>query len=469
MKFTQGLKKAAVCLLAVFSIIQAVPQTVKAEDAYWPEGVDIVSPSAIVMEVNSGTVLYEKNADEVNYPASITKIMTAYLAVENCSLDETVTFSADAVFKNEGATSHIARDLDEQMTMEQTLYAVLLKSANECAYAVAEHVGQKLGGDYSTFIDLMNSTAAELGCTNTHFNNPNGLPDENHWTSAHDMALIASAAYKNETFRKIVGTGTYEIPPTNKHAEPTPLSNDHQMLYPSRTRKYLYDYCTGGKTGFTDDAGNTLVTYAEKDGMTLVCVILHSTNPQHYLDTTSLLDYCFNNFQVVNIAQNEKTISDESLKDKGILNNNQSFVSLDDSSYVVIPKTAAFTDTSSTMEIKQSGGDSVAEIKYSYAGHDVGSAKIIASQVEAPESVFDEREIASEEDGNAKKVVVIKPIYIIGAIAAVAVLAMIIFLVKKVYDNMYVIRHNRDVRKKQKDRFKEPKQDKYNKKNRLFK
>ena len=467
MKFTKGLKKAAICLLAVFSIVQAVPQTAMAEEAYWPEGVEIVSPSAIVMEVNSGTILYDKNSDEVNYPASITKIMTAYLAVENCSLDETVTFSADAVFKNEGATSHIARDLDEQMTMEQTLYAVLLKSANECAYAVAEHVGQKLGGDYSTFIDLMNSTAKELGCTNTHFNNPNGLPDENHWTSAHDMALIASAAYKNETFRKIVGTGTYEIPPTNKHAEPTPLSNDHQMLYPSRTRKYLYDYCTGGKTGFTDDAGNTLVTYAEKDGMTLVCVILHSTNPQHYLDTTSLLDYCFNNFQVVNIAQNEKTISDESLKDKGILNSNQSFVSLDDSSYVVIPKTAAFSDTSSTMEIKESGGDSVAEIKYSYAGHDVGSAKILAAEVEEPESVFDESETSTEDGGNKKKVVVLKPGYFVGALAAIAALAVVIFLAKKVYDNMYVARHNRDVKKKQKDRFRETKQN--NKKKHFFK
>ena len=431
----------------------------------WPTGPNIEGQSAVLMDAVTDTILYSKNAKDKLYPASITKIMTALLACEYLDMNDTITMSQEAAYGIEAGSSSIYAETGEVFTVEQALMALMLESANEMALALAE----KTSGSVKKFVELMNQRAAQLGCKNTHFNNPNGLPDENHWTSAHDMALIASAAYKNETFRKIVGTGTYEIPPTNKHAEPTPLSNDHQMLYPSRTRKYLYDYCTGGKTGFTDDAGNTLVTYAEKDGMTLVCVILHSTNPQHYLDTTSLLDYCFNNFQVVNIAQNEKTISDESLKDKGILNNNQSFVSLDDASYVVIPKTAAFTDTSSTMEIKQSGGDSVAEIKYSYAGHDVGSAKIIASQVEAPESVFDERETASEEDGNAKKVVVIKPIYIIGAIAAVAVLAMIIFLVKKVYDNMYVIRHNRDVRKKQKDRFKEPKQDKYNKKNRLFK
>lgn len=466
MKFTKKLKRVTAGLLAALCVLQINPQITKADDAYWPEGVEIVSPSAIVMEVNSGTILYDKNSDEVNYPASITKIMTAYLAVQNCSMDETVTFSTDAVFKNEGATSHIARDLDEQMTMEQCLYAVLLKSANECAYAVAEHVGQKLGGDYSTFIDLMNSTAKDLGCTNTHFNNPNGLPDENHWTSAHDMALIASAAYKNETFRKIVGTGTYEIPPTNKHAEPTPLSNDHQMLYPSRTRKYLYEYCTGGKTGFTDDAGNTLVTYAEKDGLTLVCVIMHSTNPQHYLDTTSLLDYCFNNFQAVNIAQNESTISDESLKDKGILNNHQSFVSLDDSSYIVIPKTASFTDATSTMNVEESDDDSVATIQYTYAGHDVGSANIIAAQVDTPDTMFDETEAS---DSDAGRTIVIKPIYVLGIVLAVIAICALIFFIKRIYDNIYVIRHNRTVKKDRKDRFRETKKKKYNKKDRLFK
>ena len=466
MKFTKKLKRVTAGLLAALCVLQINPQITKADDAYWPEGVEIVSPSAIVMEVNSGTILYDKNSDEVNYPASITKIMTAYLAVQNCSMDETVTFSADAVFKNEGATSHIARDLDEQMTMEQCLYAVLLKSANECAYAVAEHVGQKLGGDYSTFIDLMNSTAKDLGCTNTHFNNPNVLPDENHWTSAHDMALIASAAYKNETFRKIVGTGTYEIPPTNKHAEPTPLSNDHQMLYPSRTRKYLYEYCTGGKTGFTDDAGNTLVTYAEKDGLTLVCVIMHSTNPQHYLDTTSLLDYCFNNFQAVNIAQNESTISDESLKDKGILNNHQSFVSLDDSSYIVIPKTASFTDATSTMNVEESDDDSVATIQYTYAGHDVGSANIIAAQVDTPDTMFDETEAS---DSDAGRTIVIKPIYVLGIVLAVIAICALIFFIKRIYDNIYVIRHNRTVKKDRKDRFRETKKKKYNKKDRLFK
>jgi D-alanyl-D-alanine carboxypeptidase len=128
-----------------------LPLSVRA-DEYWPDGVKTQSKSAIVMEVNTGTVLYEKKSHEKHYPASITKIMTVLLAIENCDMDEVVTFSADAVFKNEGDTSHIARNLGEKLTMEQCLYAVMLESANECAYAVAEHVGQKLGGDYQTYI-----------------------------------------------------------------------------------------------------------------------------------------------------------------------------------------------------------------------------------------------------------------------------------------------------------------------------
>ena len=141
--------------LAVCTVLLMLPLSVRA-DEYWPDGVKTQSKSAIVMEVNTGTVLYEKKSHEKHYPASITKIMTVLLAIENCDMDEVVTFSADAVFKNEGDTSHIARNLGEKLTMEQCLYAVMLESANECAYAVAEHVGQKLGGDYRTFIDRMN-------------------------------------------------------------------------------------------------------------------------------------------------------------------------------------------------------------------------------------------------------------------------------------------------------------------------
>ena len=209
-------KKAACVALSLLYFLQIKPQVVQAAD-YWPEGPEVQSPSVILMEMSTGTVLYEKNSDERNYPASITKIMTTLLALENSDLNEVVTFSDDAINNTEG--SGIYRDYGEQMTMEQCLYAVMLNSANECAYAVAEHVG----GTVEHFVDMMNEKAAELGCTNTHFANPHGLFDENHYTTAHDMALIAKAAYQNETFRIITGTARYTIPPTNKHDEPTDL------------------------------------------------------------------------------------------------------------------------------------------------------------------------------------------------------------------------------------------------------
>lgn len=175
MKKRNSMWKNGICLLLAVLFLFTDKLDAKAE-MYWPEGPSINTPSAIVIEINSGAVLYEKNSDEQNYPASITKIMTTMLALEHSTMDEVVAFSDDAIRYNQGDTSHIARDYGEVMTMEQCLYAVMLESANECAYAVAEHVGKKLGGDYQTFIDLMNEKAQELGCTNTHFNIflPNG-------------------------------------------------------------------------------------------------------------------------------------------------------------------------------------------------------------------------------------------------------------------------------------------------------
>ena len=257
----------AVSFVCIFCSLSINPETIKASD-FWPEGPAVESASAIVMDANTGTVLYEKNSLDQHYPASITKIMTTLIALENGNMNDIVTFSSDAVFKTEG--SGIARDVNEQMTLEQCLYAVMLNSANECAYAVAEHVG----GTVDNFVNMMNQKAAELGCENTHFNNPHGLHDDNHYTCAADMAKIARAAWQNESFRIITGTATYTVPPTNKHAEETLLQNHNEMLHPFRTNKYVYDYCVGGKTGYTQMANSTLVTYAQKDGMTLICVVM---------------------------------------------------------------------------------------------------------------------------------------------------------------------------------------------------
>ncbi len=345
----------------------------------WPKMPKIEAPSICVMEISTGTILFERDMDEVNYPASITKIMTALLAIENTKLDEIVTFSQDAVYKNEGDTSHISRDIGEEMTMEECLYGMMLESANECAWAIGEHIG----GTMENFAKMMNDRAESLGCTNTHFQNPNGLPDEDHWTSAHDMALIAAEAYRNETFRILAGTKSYTIPPTNKHVDETPLHNHHKMLYPWRgDSTYLYDFCTGGKTGYTNAAGNTPVTYAEKDDMPLVCVVMREKTPYHYTDTQEIFDYCFEHFKLLRVADYET--------DDPTDQNREPFAGIDENAMVVVPSGVSFSKLKSEIVYDNADEDVLGTIEYSYANHVVGRADVRMNDIELDSYQFTE-------------------------------------------------------------------------------
>lgn len=438
-------KKAACLILTIISAVCLGKVDVKAAD-YWPDAPETLSPGVILMEESTGTILYEKNSDEAHYPASITKIMTTLLALENGNLSDMVTFSDDAINNTEG--SGIARDYGEQMTLEQCLYGVMLESANEYAYAVAEHVG----GTVENFVDMMNAKAKELGCTNTHFANPHGLQDENHYTTAHDMALIAQAAYQNETFRIIIGTKMYTIPPTNKHAEETVLRNHHDMLctYHNANRKYLYPYCVGGKTGYTATANSTLVTYAEKDGMTLICVVMNTQSPNQFIDTVNLFDYAFDNFQVLNVAENDTDYSAETTVDNGNLNNIAPFVELDKDAVIVLPKTAEFSDTSSSVEYNDSDPEIAGSIMYTYAGRNVGKADIKTTGVVVEGYAFD-NESTEEEEQEAVSTVQVRPIVVVLLIVAVILLGVLLFFLKRFYDNYYIIKHNRAVRRDRKD------------------
>lgn len=450
MKFQDRfIKKIGAAILSTsiiaISLIMA-PIKVNADQA-WPEGPEIASPCAVVMEVNTGTVLYEKNPHEKHYPASITKILTTYLAIKNCDMDEKVVFSADAVFKNEGDTSNISRDLYEEMTMEQTLYAVMLESANECAYAAAEHTGQKLGGDYSTFVDLMNKTAADLGCTDTHFNNANGLPDENHYTSAYDMGLIGCAAYKNEEFKKITSTKTYTIPPTNKHSTETPLNNHHALLHKYRqATQYVNPYCTGGKTGFTKVANSTLVTFAEKDGLTLCIVIMNTDSPNHWIDTNKLIDYCFSNFKALNIAENEADVAKSEEENLGVLNSNKMYAEMS-SAYITMPITAEFSDAKKEAMDKTDEG-ALATVEYTYADHIVGKVNLVKSDAKVDLSYFNNSTKNEKSD-----IIKIKPFYIFAVLFIIAFIIAAVIVGRKISDNFYVLRHNISVKKEQKERF----------------
>lgn len=255
--------------------------------ANWPQGPAIYAESGILVDLDTQEILYSKNIDKQLYPASITKIMTTLVAIESSSPEEPVTFSQHALDSIEWDSSNIGCRLNETLTMEQCWYAMMLNSANEVCCGVAEHIS----GSIEASVEKMNQKAAELGCTNTHFSNPNGLPDETHYTTAHDMALIANAAYQNETFRQIFSTRQYEIPPTPQYTETRYLYNHHKMMQPDT--EYYYEGCLGGKTGYTETALNTLVTIASRNGKNLLCVTMRTQGRQVYTDTASLFDYGF--------------------------------------------------------------------------------------------------------------------------------------------------------------------------------
>lgn len=273
----------ALCL--VFAPESAAYAAQNTGGASVPAEPQIQAQGAVVIDAATGQVLYGKNENTKYYPASITKLMTALLVIENCDLNGTVTFSKTATTNLEAGAVSLGMVEGDQLTVRQCLYALLLKSANEVGNALAEHVS----GSISAFASLMNQKAAALGCTNTHFVNPHGLNDPNHYTTPYDMALIARAAFANSTLREIDTTLSYKLPATKKSDART-ITMGHKMLYPNDSR--YYEGIIGGKTGFTSLAGNTLVTGAERNGVRLVAVVMKA-NGTHYADTKALLDYGF--------------------------------------------------------------------------------------------------------------------------------------------------------------------------------
>ncbi|SEF68319.1 D-alanyl-D-alanine carboxypeptidase [Eubacterium ruminantium] len=251
---------------------------------------EIKSKSGIVMDIDTGFIMYEKAAYQKHYPASITKIMTALIALQNGDLNSTIVMSDAAIDNTPVDSSNIALSYGEKISLKNALYAMLLSSANEAAYGIAEHVG----GSLSAFCDMMNKKAADLGCKSTHFANASGLHDKDHYTCCYDMALIGIAAYALPEFKDISSTLTYTIPATNLNTERVLWHGDN-MLFGSN--EYYYPYAVCGKTGYTDEANGTLVTFAEKDGQRLVCVVMDVVpSSETFKDSAALLDYCFENF-----------------------------------------------------------------------------------------------------------------------------------------------------------------------------
>lgn len=290
-------------MLAAVMTACAVTTTAFAKESTVPPSV--ISEAYVVMDAETGQVLIEKNMNRREYPASITKILTVALALENSDLDDRVTVSQDAVYAIEPNSSHIALQPDEVVRMRDLLYATMLPSANDAANVAAEYVG----GSMEKFAEMMNKKAAELGCGNTHFVNANGLPDDDHYTTAYDMALITKYAIGVTGFLDIFGyQDVYQISPTNKQEQARRFGTEHMMLVES---KYYYEGTLGGKLGWTEEAKHTIVTLARRNDMTLICVAMKS--PQRYdkfNDSIALFDYCFDNFEPVAIPGDQlKTFS----------------------------------------------------------------------------------------------------------------------------------------------------------------
>lgn len=423
----------------------------------------VSADSAIVMDVQSGTILYEKNIDKKEYPASITKVMTAFLAIENSSLSETVTYSREAVTNLESGASNVGIQPGEKMSMEDSLYAILLMSANEACNGVAEHVA----GSIDNFVKMMNKRAKELGCTNTHFANTNGLWMKNHYTSAHDMALISQAAYKNPTFAKITGTKRYITKKTNKSGNRY-LHNHHGMLYPSTFSQYLYEYCVGGKTGYTSKCRYTLVTYAKKNNMTLVSVIMRAPKspwekPNEYTDTTDILNYCFENYKRFNITKNANTSVNESnlfTNFSPYFSSEISPLSVEKNAGVVLPKGVSLKKTEKRIEMYDQPKEiskkkkNIGKITYTYNGKEVGGSEIyyedkgtpvLQDSIDMEEWFEDAMEKAKEEPFSWMKTI------IIGAVAIVVIggIVFIVWWLRKEKDHRERKKHYRRTRRKQ--------------------
>ncbi|WP_458407077.1 D-alanyl-D-alanine carboxypeptidase family protein [Anaerotignum sp.] len=341
----------------------------------------VTAETAVLMDAASGEVLYDKNADQKMFPASITKLMTILLALEHGELTDEITFSHNAVYDIEPGSAHIAIQEGETLTLEQVLRAIILRSANEASNGVAEYVD----GSVEEFTKHMTVRAKELGCKNTNFLTANGLHDENHYTTAYDMALIAKELLTHEEYRNMMSERYYEIQPTNKQSEVRYLHGQHQMLNPNAI--YYYEDATGGKTGFTTEALNTLVTYAERDGMELIAVVMKCNGADHYTDTAALFDYGFNNYESVKLlsaADHTATVKvTETYKDKPVERGTITVAPAEDV-YHMLPKGTDVSAVKVEMDVPESieapvtAGQTVGTLKITLNGETLKTVDLIS-------------------------------------------------------------------------------------------
>lgn len=352
--------------------------TSSALDANWPGAPFVSSETAILIEAETGTILYEKDAHKQMYPASITKLLTTLIAYESCELDEEVVFTEETLATIPADSSRIWVDRDNYLTMEDCLAAILIMSANDVAAGVAEHIA----GSLDAFPDIMNARAKELGCLNTHFANAHGYHDPEHLTTAYDMAQIGRAFFEVDLLCTLAKERTFHIYPSAGQPKEIWEINTNQLL---ATREYEYEYLVGSKTGYTSQAGQTLVSCAQKDGLKLICVVMNAKRPEQYKDTVALFDFGFSNFTSANIYDNDKTYvpgdSSYGMEVIDVLGDSSALFSMDRNAKVVLPKNADFADVTSYVTMAAEGEDGMATAHYQYGTHPIGTAHIYVTAI----------------------------------------------------------------------------------------
>lgn len=441
-RFKNYLKRAAALLgaaaLLVSSPIQtfaalsstgSVVSSVDTSSTTWPSAPDVSAGSCILIDADTGSILYEKNAYEKCYPASTTKILTGLLTIENCSMSDIVTFSKKAVESvNITEDANLGTKEGEQYTVEQALYGMLLYSANEIAYGLAEHVA----GDLESFVDMMNAKAAEVGALNTHFANASGLFDQNHYTTAYDMAMIARACYNNATFVSIDSTyTTYTIPATNKTDTARTFKHRHKMLY---GREYYYEYCKGGKTGFTDESQYTLVTFAEKDGMRLICVTFQEPDDaSRFVDTKALFEWGFENFTKTTTSSSNisSLLTNDTIYTSDVFTSRALNYNLT-ASFITIPNSGSSSDVTVAIDdnydLTNDNGDLTVHLKYLFGENVVGTTTLTISSNDSTNTSLLPYLEESDSSSNytAKKCLRINLWILLGVIAFAIILAFVI-------------------------------------------
>lgn len=369
----------AVIMLLLFLVCMST--SVRADpEQIWPNAPELDGEGVMLIEANTGALIHEKNPEEELYPASTTKILTAIVVLENCSLNETVTFTEECCDLEEGAVT-IDSVPGEEMALKDVMYGLLLPSGNDCAMALALHVA----GSIDRFADMMNAKAEEIGTTRSHFENPSGLFDPNHYTTAADLALIAQYAFHNSTFVDIISHPTYIIEPTNKTPESRVLTNTHEMITPNNPD--YNSHVIGGKTGYLYEAGRCLVTYGEKDGITLICVILNGSYYGIFSETQELLDFGWDHFRILNISEEERRFAYAAEDARVLIDPTDQILGLNDIPFYELSSNinyAYYLDESEYAEAKEEAGilpgDSrqlYAWIDYSYADHYLGRCHVI--------------------------------------------------------------------------------------------